>query len=67
MTLHRETAEALPRDVLANPRLGSWVSVTGDGRIGVRIGKVELGQGIVTALAQIAADALDVPVGLVLM
>ncbi|HEV3173254.1 MAG TPA: molybdopterin cofactor-binding domain-containing protein [Actinocrinis sp.] len=35
------------------------VSVALDGTITVRVGKVELGQGIVTALAQIAADELD--------
>lgn len=53
---------ALPAHVEANPRLGAWLSVTDDGRIGIRVGKVELGQGILTALAQIAADALHVPV-----
>ena len=57
----------LPADVLANPRLGSWLSVTADGLLGVRVGKVELGQGILTALAQIAADALHVPVRMVRM
>ncbi len=31
-----------------------------DGRIGLRVGKVELGQGILTALAQLAADELDI-------
>ncbi len=38
----------VPADVLANPRLGSWISVTDDALIGVRVGKVELGQGILT-------------------
>lgn len=57
----------VPPDVLANPRLGAWISVTDDGLIGVRVGKVELGQGILTALAQIAADALGVPVSRVRM
>ncbi len=60
-------ALALPAHVEANPRLGAWLSVTDDGRIGVRVGKVELGQGILTALAQIAADALLVPVHVVCM
>jgi nicotinate dehydrogenase subunit B len=60
------TAQAtIAPDVLANPRLGTWVSVTGDGRVGIRVGKVELGQGIHTALAQIAADALGIPLDLV--
>ena len=60
---------ALPAHVVANPRLGTWVQVAGgsddpggsDVVVEVRIGKVELGQGILTALAQVAADALAVP------
>ncbi|GAA3169279.1 molybdopterin-dependent oxidoreductase [Blastococcus jejuensis] len=50
----------LPKDVLANPRLSAWLSVGADGTVALRIGKVELGQGILTALVQIAADELDV-------
>ncbi|GAA3437511.1 molybdopterin-dependent oxidoreductase [Kutzneria kofuensis] len=38
-----------------------------DGTIDVRCGKVELGQGILTALAQIAADELDVDYGRIRM
>ncbi|HEV7655066.1 MAG TPA: molybdopterin cofactor-binding domain-containing protein, partial [Mycobacteriales bacterium] len=49
----------LPRDLAANPVLGRWIRVGADGRIDVRVGKVELGQGILTALAQLAADELD--------
>jgi len=37
------------------------------GRVLVRTGKVELGQGLHTALAQIAADELGVPVSQVHM
>ena len=50
----------LPPHVTTNPRLGSWVAVA-DGVVEVRVGKAELGQGIATALAQLAADALAVP------
>ncbi|OPY97926.1 oxidoreductase [Bradyrhizobium sacchari] len=53
-------APKLPISLLANPRLSSWVKFTGDGRVAISPGKVEIGQGIVTALAQIAADELDV-------
>jgi nicotinate dehydrogenase subunit B len=61
-------AEApLPKDVAANPRLSQWVTVFPDGVIGVRVGKVELGQGILTALAQVAAEELDVPMSRVRM
>ena len=45
---------------MANPLLSQWVGFGGDGHVEVRIGKVELGQGIVTALGQIAAEELEV-------
>lgn len=57
----------LPRALAANPRLASWLSVATDGTITVRVGKVELGQGILTALAQIAADELGVPLSRIRM
>jgi nicotinate dehydrogenase subunit B len=57
----------LPVSVAANPVLSSWVRVSADGRVMVSSGKVEIGQGIVTALAQIAADELDIDIGRVHM
>jgi len=51
---------ALPPSLAANPRLGDWLRVRPDGFVEVRPGKVELGQGVLTALAQIAAEELDV-------
>jgi CO/xanthine dehydrogenase Mo-binding subunit len=56
-------APKLPPSLAANPRLSSWVRFTGPGRVAIAPGKVEIGQGIVTALAQIAADELDVEIG----
>jgi CO/xanthine dehydrogenase Mo-binding subunit len=53
----------LPVSLAANPKLSSWVKLSGDGRVAISPGKVEIGQGIVTALAQIAADELDVDIG----
>jgi CO/xanthine dehydrogenase Mo-binding subunit len=53
----------LPVSLAANPRLSSWVKISSDGRVAISPGKVEIGQGIVTALAQIAADELDVDIG----
>jgi CO/xanthine dehydrogenase Mo-binding subunit len=50
----------LPPDLAANPILARWVTVHADETIDVRVGKVELGQGILTALAQLAADELGV-------
>jgi len=43
-----------------NPRPGDWLRVLPAGVIEVRPGKVELGQGVLTALAQVAAEELDV-------
>lgn len=56
-------APRLPVSLATNPRLSSWVKFTGEGRVAISPGKVEIGQGIVTALAQIAADELDVEIG----
>ena len=42
-------------------QLDSWIAITQDGRVTVYTSKVELGTGIETALAQIAAEELDVP------
>jgi nicotinate dehydrogenase subunit B len=59
------TAErVVPPHIATNPRLGTWVRVE-DGVVGVRVGKVELGQGILTALGQIVADALGLPLSAV--
>ncbi len=56
----------VPAHVAANPRLGTWVGVSDD-HVEVHVGKVEFGQGILTALAQVAADALDLPLARVRM
>ena len=52
----------LPLSLASNPVLGQWIRVRSDGIVEVRSGKVELGQGVLTALAQIAAEELDVNV-----
>ena len=57
----------LPVSLAANPMLSSWVRFSAEGEVMVSPGKVEIGQGIVTALAQIAADELDVDIGRVQM
>jgi CO/xanthine dehydrogenase Mo-binding subunit len=43
-----------------NPQLDAWVRVAPDGTVTVMTGRVELGQGILTAMRQVAADELDV-------
>jgi nicotinate dehydrogenase subunit B len=57
----------LPPSVAANPRLGAWLRVLPAGVVEVRPGKVELGQGVLTALSQVAAEELDVGVARVRM
>ncbi len=44
----------------AFPLIDDWIQLNQDGSLTIFSGKVELGQGIATALAQIAADELDV-------
>ncbi|MBT2305116.1 xanthine dehydrogenase family protein molybdopterin-binding subunit [Variovorax paradoxus] len=53
-------AALLPVSLANNLRLSRWFAVHADGSTEVRTGKVELGQGVVTALLQIASDALGV-------
>jgi nicotinate dehydrogenase subunit B len=50
----------LPEHLAANPILSQWIQVDTHGVIQLRVGKVELGQGILTALAQLAAEELGV-------
>ena len=57
----------LPVSLAVNPRLSSWLKFSAEGRLTVSPGKVEIGQGIVTALAQIAADELDIDISRVQM
>src|SRR4051812_18792795 len=58
---------SLPGSLAANPNLSSWVKFAADGTVALSPGKVEIGQGIITALAQIAADELDVEIARVRM
>jgi len=53
----------LPGSLHNNRRLAQWLSFSADGRVTITPGKVELGQGILTTLSQIAADELDVAFG----
>jgi CO/xanthine dehydrogenase Mo-binding subunit len=51
----------LPGSLNNNRMLGAWLRINADGSATVFTGKVELGQGILTSLAQIAAEELDLP------
>jgi nicotinate dehydrogenase subunit B len=50
----------LPAPLADNPILARWVSFPEPGKVTIGTGRVELGQGVLTAMAQIAADELDV-------
>jgi CO/xanthine dehydrogenase Mo-binding subunit len=54
------TTASLPPSLARNARLDRWVAVRQDGVVEIRTGKVEIGQGITSTLAQIAAEELDV-------
>jgi nicotinate dehydrogenase subunit B len=53
-------AQELPGSLKTQPFLDGWVRVGIDGKITIFSGKAELGQGIKTALIQIAAEELGV-------
>jgi len=53
----------LPGSLNDTRRLDSWIRIDAEGEITVFTGKVELGQGIKTALRQVAAEELEVEPG----
>jgi len=55
-------ATGMPANLQRNPTLSQWVGIRRDGVVEIRPGKVDFGQGISTALAQIAAEELDVAI-----
>ena len=57
----RRRGPTLPGDLDKFPLLDSWIRIDADGHITVFTGKAELGQGLKTALIQVAADELAVP------
>ncbi len=59
--LAQAAAPRLPGSLNTNRMLDAWVRINADGTATVFTGKVELGQGILTALWQIAAEELDLP------
>lgn len=52
--------QALPKGLIKNPQLDSWLRLDKQGKVTVFSGKVELGQGILTAFSQIVAEELDI-------
>ena len=50
----------LPGHLARQPELDTWLRIEADGTVTLRTGKVELGQGLRTAIARIGAEELDV-------
>lgn len=50
----------LPGSLQTNRNLSQWLDINADGTVTMRPGKIEIGQGILTALRQIVAEELDV-------
>jgi CO/xanthine dehydrogenase Mo-binding subunit len=63
----QRTAPPLPGSLKVSPLIDSWIRIDASGRITVLTGKCELGQGIKTALLQIAAEQLDVPLAALML
>src|SRR6266436_4486673 len=57
----------VPPLLAANPRLDRWVGFPAPGRVTVSTGRVEIGQGVLTAMLQIAAEELDVAADRILL
>src|SRR5664279_2074032 len=54
--------EKLPTEVSGYPKdLNAYLRIGPDGRLGCFVGKIEMGQGNMTALAMLAAEELDLP------
>ena len=57
---HPANAAELPGDLQDTPMLSAWLRINADETVTLMIGKVELGQGNVTAVAQVCADELGI-------
>ena len=60
MRLRSAEADALPGSLDRAPMLDAWIRIDEHGKVTVFSGKAELGQGMKTALRQIAAEELFV-------
>jgi nicotinate dehydrogenase subunit B len=56
-----QQAAKLPGSLAQNRMLDAWIRINADGSATIFPGKVELGQGITTALTQIVAEELNLP------
>ena len=60
LAIAQQARPPLPGSLNSNRMLDGWIRINADGKVTIHTGKCEIGQGILTALAQIAADELDV-------
>lgn len=51
--------DTLPGSLRRTPRVDAWLEILGDGKVRVLVGKMELGQGVRTAIGMVAAEELD--------
>jgi len=56
---HAEEFAPITGSLSAAPDVDAWIRIGADGMVTIFTGKIEMGQGIRTALLQIAADELD--------
>jgi nicotinate dehydrogenase subunit B len=49
----------LPESIKRHPNIDSWLEILANGKVRIFTGKAELGQGIRTAIAQVAAEELE--------
>ena len=57
--------QELPGGLRRHPAVNAWLEILPDGRLRVFTGKIELGQGIRTAVAQMAAEELSMSMDLI--
>jgi CO/xanthine dehydrogenase Mo-binding subunit len=67
ISLGQTAVAQLPGSLNRNRMLNGWLRIEPNGTVTIFTGKIELGQGIGTALAQIAADELDVDLKRIVM
>src|SRR5689334_10045395 len=57
--------QELPAGIKRHPNIDAWLQVLANGHVRIFTGKLELGQGIGTAISQVAAEELDLNMDLV--
>jgi nicotinate dehydrogenase subunit B len=55
-------SDTLPLSIINNRRMEKWLRFQADRTVKLAVGKVEIGQGVLTALTQIAAEELDIAI-----